>query len=279
MHRGDTFRIVMAKLGDLRSLVPSSVQMMALTATATNSDRVAISRTLGLRCPFVLARSPAKANISYSVGEFVNVPTTFEQFAEKLAIEKCSFPKTIIYGQTFSMCGDVYSFLHDKLGYEFTVPSDAPDIPEFRLFDMFTSVTGCEHKTQILKLFKENTNLRVVVATVAFGMGVDCPDVRQVVHIGPPDDVSSYIQETGRAGRDGQLSIATVLKARVYHRVEDDMSSYVSNSCTCRRQLLFSDIDNYEQVEMIKCLCCDVCARLCDCGECALRLNDFVMFS
>ena len=42
-------------------------------------------------------------------------------------------------------------------------------------------------------------------------MGIDCADVRQFVHLGPPDDVEAYIQETGRAGRDGQIAIAVLL--------------------------------------------------------------------
>ena len=46
---------------------------------------------------------------------------------------------------------------------------------------------------------------------VAFGMGLDCTDVCQVIHVGAPDDVDSYIQETGRGGRDGNLSLATLL--------------------------------------------------------------------
>ena len=110
-HRGGTFRVVLAKLGDLRSLIPRSVHTMALTATATSSDRIAVSRTLGLRCPNVLTRSPAKPNIAYAVGNFTNVSTTFEVF----------FPKTIIYGQTFSKCGDIYTYLHHKHGHGFKV--------------------------------------------------------------------------------------------------------------------------------------------------------------
>ena len=51
----------------------------------------------------------------------------------------------------------------------------------------------------------------MVCAMVAFGMGLDCTDVCQVIHVGAPDDVESYIQETGRGGRDGNLSLATVL--------------------------------------------------------------------
>ena len=50
--------------------------------------------------------------------------------------------------------------------------------------------------------------LRVVIATIAFGMGLDCPNVRRIIHWGPSNDVEAYIQETGRAGRDGESAEA-----------------------------------------------------------------------
>ena len=79
---------------------------------------------------------------------------------------------------------------------------------------MFISLTEHIHKQQILSLFTNESNLRVVIATVAFGMGVDCSNVRQIIHIGLPDDVCCYIQETGRAGRDGNTSVVTLLLSR-----------------------------------------------------------------
>ncbi len=90
---------------------------------------------------------------------------------------------------------------------------------------MFTSVTDSDHKSQIFRLFKIDGNRRIVVATVAFRMGVDCPDVRQIVHMGLCDDISSYLQETERAGRDGQTSMATLLKSRTYHPVDDEIKA------------------------------------------------------
>ena len=68
----------------------------------------------------------------------------------------------------------IYLFFKDYLGAAFTNPDDTPDLPEFRLVDMFTSVTDPAHKSEIIRLFG---NLRIVVATMAFGMGVDCPNI------------------------------------------------------------------------------------------------------
>ena len=48
----------------------------------------------------------------------------------------------------------------------------------------------------------------MVVATVAFGMGIDCPDVRQIVHLGPSGDMEAYVQETGRGGYDSSQCLA-----------------------------------------------------------------------
>ena len=78
---------------------------------------------------------------------------------------------------------------------------------------MFTSCTETGVKNQILQSFTSpNSTLRIVIATIAFGLGVDCPDIRKIIHLGAPEDAESYIQATGRAGRDGKLSVAVLLK-------------------------------------------------------------------
>ena len=123
----------------------------------------------------------------------------FVKWLRNCRVEKARFPKAITYGQSFRMCADIYLFLKDCLGSGFTYPEDAPDISQFRLVEMFTSVTAPGHKSEILRLFNEENNLRVVVAfvTVAFELEIDCSNVRQIVHVGLPDDICSYIQETG----------------------------------------------------------------------------------
>ena len=141
IFRGDSFRHVMRRLGEVRSLIPKTVRMMALTATATKSDRISISRTIGLNNPHVLIRSPVKNNLVYCVKQFVSLKVSFNEFCEKLKQENKRFPKTIVYGRSLSVCGDVYIHLKNQLGSAFTCPEDAPDVPEFRLVDMFTSIT------------------------------------------------------------------------------------------------------------------------------------------
>ena len=100
------------------------------------------------------------------------------------------------------------------MGVEFTEPTGAPDTALFRLLDMYMSCTEQTVKEEVLKRFMQESNLRIVVATVAFGMGVDCHNVRQVIHLGAPNDVEAYVQETGRAGRDGSPALAVLLRAR-----------------------------------------------------------------
>ena len=138
---------MLSRVGEVRSLVPPSVRVMALTATATKTDRLAVSRALGLNHPFVMARCQNKSNIIYRVSKFNTISDTFRAFANMLKQERNLFPKTIIYGQSFGVCGDIYSFFKNHLREMFTViPTAAPDLPEFRLVEMFTSVTDSDHK-------------------------------------------------------------------------------------------------------------------------------------
>ena len=76
---------------------------------------------------------------------------------------------------------------------------------------MLTAVTDPEVKSQIIKSFGEvSSPLRIVCATIAFGMEVDTPDVRKIIYLGAQGDIPAYIQETDRGGRDGKLHIRAI---------------------------------------------------------------------
>ena len=100
--------------------------------------------------------------------------------------------RILIYCLRYEICADLYIYFREGLGKYFTDPVDSPDQSKFRLVDMFTSCTDAEVKTQIISSFtSKKAPLRIVCATVAFGMGIDCPDVRQVIHLGVPEDTES----------------------------------------------------------------------------------------
>lgn len=146
---------------------------------------------------------------------------------------------------------------------------------KFRIVDKFSACNSPGIKNQILSTFSiPSGRLRIVIATVAFGMGIDCPNIRQVVHWSPPANCESYIQETGRAGRDGQTAYATLFysnKDISLPFMESPMVKYCRNTDTCRRQILFGEFDYVPNRNLTECKCCDLCAMVCSCSEC----NDF----
>ena len=146
---------------------------------------------------------------------------------------------------------------------------------------MYMSCTEPIVKDEIVHLFSMESPLRVVVATVAFGLGIDCPDVRQVINFGTPCDVESYVQETGRAGRDHLPSLATLVKkANSGRHIEKAMLDYACNQSVCRRDTLFSNFDDYSRTfKGPLCLCCDVCYNACECSSCSTNISSFVLIN
>lgn len=92
-----------------------------------------------------------------------------------------------------------------------------------------------------------------------------------------PNDVESYIQETGRAERNGEPAMATLLVENRNNQFRDKaILKYQSNTSICRRDTLFQDTDNYKHIDYgTKCMCCDICAKTCTCGKCGEN-SDFV---
>ncbi len=87
------------------------------------------------------------------------------------------------------------------------------------------------------------------------------------------------MQESGRAGRDGEPSISVLLrtKAHIQH-VHQVMKDYCINNEKCRRDALFEEMDEYIRGDIgPKCLCCDVCAKNCPCGACEQNNSKFIL--
>ena len=260
-------------LGEVRSLLPPNVKIMALTATATITLRSEICGVLGMKDQYVVTVSPEKNNVILQVSKFESLESTFNPIIQKLKMERLNLGRTIIYCQKQETCARLYLLFRLALNREFTEPVGYPDLPRFRMVDMFTSGTHPSVKESIISSFTKPSSesvIRVLIATVAFGMGVNPPDIRHVYHCGPPHDIETYVQEIGRGGRDGGLTYATLFYSDAFKRfVDKNMIHYCQQDTHCRRDTLFSDFDKYQHSPInVGCKCCDVCMKVCECDNC-----------
>ena len=113
---------------------------------------------------------------------------------------------------------------------------------------MLSSFSGC------------HSNLRLVIATSAFGLGIDCDDIQRIIHWGLPSTIEEYVPETGRAGRDGSDAVAIPYGGKVGRHSTEKKQEYISNTAVCRRRTLFHKFVE-EDIAVCGCKCCDVCAK------------------
>jgi ATP-dependent DNA helicase RecQ len=276
LNRGDEFRVHYSRSRELRSIISSSVGIMALTATASDSLISGIIEDTGMLNPYIVQISPDKENLIYSCEEISSIDD-FRPLAESLQHDRMDFPRTIIYCQRQVDCGHLLQFFKKILGPGITEPPGVPYcLLSYRLLDCFSKGTQEEVKDAILKSCTQSHSvLRLIICTAAFGMGIDCVGVSRIVHWGPPIDIETYIQQTGRSGRSGEMSLCLMLHGKGLMRFCDKkIQNYINNKTLCRRTVLFTDFKMYSSVPQ-NCNCCDICAKKCHCFSCDHLLESF----
>jgi ATP-dependent DNA helicase RecQ len=207
---------------------------------------------------FELIDNPNRENIKLFVKKVKStVPLTdlFLYLIKLLKEKKELCVRFIIFCPSIKLCGDMFSaFKMEK----------TPNI------DMYHSKTNETVKENIKQdMQDENGKIRVLIATSAAGMGVNFKGVNNVIHFGPPKDMDSFVQQLGRAGRDGSQTAKALLlfNSRQCRNLDDDMKKYIDNSDKCRRQIMLSAYNYNIEENRLKHLCCDICKLSCLCGQ------------
>lgn len=273
--RGDDFRVAFSKLGTVRSILPNHVNVLALTATATEETFKCVKDRLAMKDVKVIGIHPGRANIKYIVKPSINVNELSLLLTTELSKLRTKVPKTVIFCHTLLQCANLLKSLKRDLKLDITEPPGMPvtDI-QYRMVDVFTSGSTSEMRDAILQEFcKKNTSLRIIIATNAFGLGVDCADITRVIHWGPPSTLEELAQETGRAGRDGSPSEAILYYKKFGKFLSNPIKNYGENSSTCRRKMMFQNFLFTSSTDYCEsptaCRCCDLCAPLCNCSNCS----------
>lgn len=185
---GHDFRpeyLQLAVLGERFAGVPR----LALTATADPRTRDEIRSRLGLEQGRVFLASFDRPNIRYLLRDKLETQRQLREFLDAHRGEA-----GIVYARSRlrveGVARDLCAAGHQALGYHAGMPA--------------------EERRAVLQRFRRDSGV-VVVATIAFGMGIDKPDVRFVAHVDLPRSLEAYYQETGRAGRDGLPAVAWML--------------------------------------------------------------------
>ena len=223
-------------------------------------------------CNFII-ENVDRPNIRYTV---LSLTCSFsEAFAWLIAIireQQQKTPRMLVFCTSKKQCIKMYELCKNELGddHMYCIKDDEEKDDRTALIGMYHHGTREEQRVTAQQAFtSEDSIMRLLFCTSSFGMGVNVRNCHTVINLGAPQLMDEYLQQSGRAGRDGQPSHSILVLYKGHGAglmIEKEMKGYISNSEVCRRTVLLDAIQNTKVAPLaIPHTCCDVCARKCNC--------------
>lgn len=220
---GYDFRPSYLNIAEIRNLIPST-PILALTATATKEVVIDIQKKLLFKNGQLIQNSFNRSNLAYMVLEENHKMDRVQKMLQRIK------GSSIIYVRS------------RKRAYELSTELNNLGVKSLYYHAGLTSDQRNDNQERWM-----NNSVRVMVATNAFGMGIDKPDVRLVIHLQSPNSLEAYFQEAGRAGRDGQKAFAVSLFQK--SDLDNVLSRFEENYPNSKEvRLIYQKIANHLQV-------------------------------
>lgn len=264
-----------SKLASLQSFLLSNVPFVALTATATTVTICSIRKSFNTIDPAIISTIPHRINMRYSViCVNKNVHNHFAWLLEDLRLKCINTVKTVVFCRSIDDCARFYQVFDFNMQDEGYVPKGVKDVKN-AMFGMFHAKVTDYEKSTLLESFSNTDGVcRVLFGTVAFGMGINIPNICRIISDGPARSVDQYVQESGRGGPNGCLCEVVLysFSGSTKGQISSDMKNYSKNAKLCHRVQLMQHFPGEFELPQQH-LCCDICTQQCLCGRTCTTCN------